>query len=99
MGLLKVQFWSPTFSSLCLNDVPDCIKYSIQRMYANDTNISTTGNNFAEIIASVNVDLESISEWLMANKLSLNVAKSDLITMFPKSLGILKQKIGNNTLD
>ena len=74
-------------------------------MYADDTNISTTGNNLTEIIASANKDLESTREWLIANKLSLNMAKSEYM-IIGSSYHVSKIawdgpqiKLGNNTLD
>ena len=73
-------------------------------MYADDTNISTTGNNLIEIIASANKDLESIREWFIANKLSLNVAKSEyMITGSNRHVSKIawdpQIKLGKNTLD
>ena len=46
-------------------------------MYADDTNITTTGSCIREIITFANKDLVNISEWLKANKLSLNVTKTE----------------------
>ena len=56
------------------------------------------------IIASANKDLESIREWLMANKLSLNVAKSEYMIIgsnyhVSKIAWDPQIKLGNNTLD
>ena len=46
-------------------------------MYADDTNITTTGSCIREIITFPNKDLVNISEWLKENKLSLNVTKTE----------------------
>ena len=94
----------PLLFLLYINDLPGCIKYSTPRMYADDTNISTTGNNFTEIITSANKDLESIREWLIANKLSLNVAKSEYMIIgsnyhVSKIAWDPQIKLGNNTLN
>jgi hypothetical protein len=42
-------------------------------MYADDTNITTTctGTSIREIVTHANDDLNNISDWLKANKLSL----------------------------
>jgi hypothetical protein len=45
-------------------------------MYADDTNI-TTGTSIREIVTHANNDLNNISNWLKANKLSLNVTKTE----------------------
>ena len=46
-------------------------------MYADDTNITTSGRSLSQIIHSVNTDLASVRDWLLANKLSINVAKTE----------------------
>jgi hypothetical protein len=46
-------------------------------MFADDTNITESGNCMDDIESAVNSDLERLRKWLMANKSSLNVAKTD----------------------
>ena len=46
-------------------------------MYADDTNITTSGRSLSQIIHSANTDLASVRDWLLANKLSINVAKTE----------------------
>jgi hypothetical protein len=46
-------------------------------MYADDTNITTTGTSIREIVTHANDDLNNISDWLKANKLSINVTKTE----------------------
>jgi retron-type reverse transcriptase len=47
-------------------------------MYADDTNITTTGKSIKEIvIQGANADLENIRIWLKANKLTINVTKTE----------------------
>ena len=73
-------------------------------MYADDTNISTTGNDLTEIVASANKDLETIREWLIAKNLILNVAKLEYMGIgsnyrVSKIAWDPQIKLGNNTLD
>jgi hypothetical protein len=44
-------------------------------MFADDTNISSIGNSPADIEVKLNNDLYNVNNWLMANKLTLNVKK------------------------
>ena len=50
-------------------------------MYADDTNISVSASNSKDIEARLNYDLNNIKTWLEANKLSLNVAKTEFLLL------------------
>ena len=70
-------------------------------MYADDTTIYASSVSTAELYAKVNNDLTRVRDWLLANKLSLNVTKTEymfLTTTFKLSnLGRdFPIKIGNN---
>ena len=53
-------------------------------MYADDTNLFYTNNDIETLFSTVNMELEKISEWFKANKLSLNMKKTNY-TLFHKS--------------
>ncbi|CAB3991321.1 Hypothetical predicted protein [Paramuricea clavata] len=67
----------PLLFLIYINDLPQCLKHSTARMYADDTNITTTRTSIREIVTHANDDLNNISDWLKANKLSLNVTKTE----------------------
>ena len=46
-------------------------------MFADDTSLTAYGKSIEEIELGLNEDLEKIRLWLQANKLSLNVAKTE----------------------
>ncbi|CAB4036076.1 Hypothetical predicted protein, partial [Paramuricea clavata] len=46
-------------------------------MYADDTNITTTGKSIKETASGANTDLENIRIWIKPNKLTLNVTKTE----------------------
>ena len=57
--------------------MPECLNYATPRLFADDTNLTVAGNTVYEIELAMNEDLDCIKEWLLANKLSLNVAKTE----------------------
>jgi len=70
-------------------------------MYADDTTIRASTVSTAELYAEVNNDLTRVRDWLLANKLSLNVTKTEYIflttTIKLSNLGRdFPIKIGNN---
>jgi len=48
-------------------------------MYADDTSITFASNNVEEINECINSDLEEIRVWLPANKLTLNMTKTEFL--------------------
>ena len=76
-GVPQGSILGPLLFLMYINDLPNCLKYSKPRMFADDTYITTTGNSLTQVINFVNSDLSYISEWLLANKLSLNITKTE----------------------
>ena len=68
------------------NDLPQCLSETKPSMFADDTNLTASGQCIKEVETAVNSDLENLRKWLMANKLSLNVAKTKLMLIGSKRM-------------
>ena len=55
-------------------------------MFADDTNQTASGDSITDIVTVVNSDLENLRKWLTANKLSLNVAKTEFMLIGSKPM-------------
>ena len=55
-------------------------------IFADDTNFLYTGNDISEISKTVSKELDKLSSWLMANKLSLNVSKTNFMLISRKQI-------------
>ena len=55
-------------------------------MFADDTNLTVSGNSITDLETAVNSDLEKLRKWLIANKLSLNVAKTEFMLIGSKQM-------------
>ena len=53
-----------------------CIKYSTIRHFADDTNLLLVNSSLKQLKKQINIDLSS---WLKANKISLNVSKTEIL--------------------
>ena len=50
-------------------------------MFADDTNISFSSNTLSDLEHLINFELQSLNRWLIANKLSLNIAKTEFMAI------------------
>ena len=48
-------------------------------LFSDDSNLTVAGETIREVELAINDDLARIKEWLLANKLSLNVAKTEFL--------------------
>ena len=53
-------------------------------MYADDTSITFAGSDADEMNNCINLDLERIRVWLAANKLTLNMTKTEFLLIGSK---------------
>ena len=69
----------PLLFLIYINNLPSCLKHANPRMYADDTNLTISDESVSDIEEKLNYDLENLKLWLIANKLSLNIAKTEYI--------------------
>jgi hypothetical protein len=78
-GIPQGSILGPLFFLVYINDLPECLNQATPRLFADDTNLTVARESIQEIELNMNSDLACINEWLLANKLSLNVTKTELI--------------------
>ena len=74
-----------------INDLANICKYMMPLSFADDTNLFRGGENIDDIHDEISHDLDSISEWLKSNQLSLNIKK--LISLYVQGLGPLSHML------
>ena len=66
--------------------MPQCSSKTKPRLFTDDTNLTASGESINQLEAAVNSDLENLRIWLMANKLSINVAKTEFLLIGSKQM-------------
>jgi hypothetical protein len=74
-GIPQGSILGPLLILIYVNDLPNCVENSNIRMFADDTTLTASGKSIQQIESKINCDLINIKEWLLANKLSLNLTK------------------------
>ena len=69
----------PLLFLIYINDLHAAIKYSEVHHFADDTNLLNFNSCVKSINKQVNYDLKNLSNWLKANKILLNVGKTELV--------------------
>lgn len=66
---------------ICINDLPNCLERASPRMFADGTNIRIAEKSVTDRAWANNLlyELKNLHQWLITNRLSLNVAKTEFI--------------------
>ena len=83
-GVPKGSILGPLLFLLYINDLPQVSEYFMPILFADDTNLFATGYNLNDIVSEINKEIANIYAWVKANKLSLNIDKTNFMLFTPK---------------
>ena len=70
--------------SFCINDLNQTIKFCKDDHFVDDTNLLCMRNSIKKLNKLVNADLKHLVHWLNANKILLDVKKTEMVTFKSK---------------
>ena len=97
---LRFNFRSATLSYIYINDIPKCLDYGVARLFADDSNLTFSSCSFPALQNKMSKDLKGIASWLSANRLTLNVLKTDFMVIGSRQrVASLEEDIALSLLD
>ena len=78
-GVPQGSILGPLLFLIYINDLSSIIDFATTRMYADDTNLTFTACNIPELQEQMSVDIQCLKNWLIANKVTLNVIKTEFM--------------------
>ena len=78
-GVPQGSVLGPLLFIIYMNDLHFALTHSSGILFADDTTIHYTNDNITDLFHVMNCDLNQITQWFRANKLSLNLSKTHYI--------------------
>ena len=82
-GVPQGSVLGPLLFLIYINDFKNCSRLLDFHLFADDTNLFASHKNISDLEILINKELVNVNEWLCANKLSLNLEKTNFILFHP----------------
>ena len=85
IGIPQGSIIGPLLFIVFINDLPNVSDYFRSCLFADDTTLSISNSNSSELIQNCNSELIKIHNWTLANRLTINIDKTEVILFSNKS--------------
>ena len=82
-GVPQGSVLGPLLLLIYINDIYNCSKKLSFYLFADDTNLLYADKDLKTLESVINIELKKVCDWLNANKLTINVKKSNFVIFRP----------------
>ena len=83
----------PLLFLLYINDMASCSKYLHFLLFADDTNLLHSNSDMWKLMQIINTELQILADWFRANRLSLNISKTNFMLFGYKKIPVSSDNI------
>jgi hypothetical protein len=98
-GVPQGSVLGPLLFIIYTNDLPNSLYYSNCILFADDTTVYHSSSNISSLCSNIEYDLNILSDWFAANKLSLNAQKTNFVIFSPKAIVKATNSVNSLNLD
>ena len=100
IGVPQGSVLGPLLFLIYINDLPMATKRMNSILFADDTTLFTQNTVLNNLIKEMKDDLKLVSEWLIANSLTLNIGKTYFVIFSTREIpNDIQIEVGNQTIE